>query len=198
MALAEDSSEYQVLPAPRSVQNYAEPHPQARLSRPNIHAALRWRPSWLNYWQAFFMAFVVVVGSLIGTVAAASAVKEAGVSLGVIPLGGIVLAGLIVLGAVIDRWRRYYELKPDGHLIQRYGIIAKSTDEVRVQDIRLLRVKQGIIQRLFRLGDIEVATAGHSDVEIHMRGIIGPEVVKEAIRALQAAITTDTRVFSTE
>ncbi|MCA8938158.1 MAG: PH domain-containing protein, partial [Planctomycetes bacterium] len=43
--------------------------------------------------------------------------------------------------------------------------------------------------RIFGLGDVEIATAGHSEVEIHMRGIRDPEGVKEAIRKLQGILT---------
>lgn len=149
---------------------------------------LVWRPSWLNYWKAFFVAIVLVVGTLVLMGFVSAPLEKVGVPGWVVPLAGFVLA-LFPLGrAVIDRWRWKYLVKPDGHVAVRKGIIARDTTEIRVHDIRLLGVEQGIIQRIFGLGDVEIATAGHSEVEIHMRGIRDPESVKEEIRKLQAAL----------
>ncbi len=146
---------------------------------------LVWRPSWLNYWKAFFVAFVLIAGSLVAMPFVSEYLPD-GIPGWVLPLVGLALA-LVVLGrAALDHFRWKYVVKPDGHVAVRYGIIAKETDEIRVHDIRLLGVNQGIIQRLFGLGNVEIATAGHSEVEIFMKGIRDPEEVKEAIRKLQA------------
>lgn len=149
---------------------------------------LMWRPSWLNYWKAIFVSVAFIVGGLVAMPFISSAMEEIGVTAWVVPLGGFVLAAFVMGRAGIDRFRRAYIVKPDGHVCERFGIIAKETDEVRVQDIRLLGVDQGIVQRIFGLGDVEIATAGHGEVEIHMRGIRDPEEVKEAIRKLQATL----------
>lgn len=151
-------------------------------------AELVWRPSWLNYWKAFVVAFVLIVGTLAAMGFVSEPLEKIGVPAWVLPLLGFVLA-LFPLGrAFIDRLRWKYIVKPDGHVAVREGIIARDTNEIRVQDIRLLGVEQGIIQRIFGLGDVEIATAGHSEVEIHMKGIRNPEEVKEEIRKLQAAL----------
>jgi len=151
-------------------------------------AELVWRPSWLNYWKAFTAAFVLIVGALVLMGFMSDGLEKIGVPGWVLPLAGFVLA-LFPLGrAVIDRMRWKYVVRSDGHVAVRYGIIAKETDEIRVQDIRLLAVDQGIMQRIFGLGNVEIATAGHSEVEVRMKGIRHPESVKEEIRKLQAAL----------
>jgi len=148
---------------------------------------LVWRPSWLNYWKAFAAAFILVAGAGAAMHFVGDALEEY-VTPWVLPLIGLAL-GLLVLGrAAVDRLRRKYLVKPDGHVAVRYGIIAKETDEIRVQDIRLLGVNQSLVQRIFGLGDVEIATAGHGDVEILMQGIPDPEAVKEAVRKLQASL----------
>lgn len=149
---------------------------------------LVWRPSWLNYWKAFFVAFVLIAGTLIAMPFAAEYTQKIGVPGWVLPLIGLALAVVVLGRAAIDRFRWRYVVKPDGHVAVRFGIIAKETDEIRVHDIRLLAVDQGIIQRLFGLGNVEIATAGHGEVEIRMKGIRDPEEVKEAIRNLQAEL----------
>ncbi|MCA8946671.1 MAG: PH domain-containing protein [Planctomycetes bacterium] len=150
---------------------------------------LVWRPSWLNYWKAFLFALVLIVGTWVAMPFISDLLAKAGVTPYVLPLAGFVLALLPLMRAVIHRFRWKYLVKPDGHVAVRHGIIAKDTNEIRVQDIRLLRVEQTIMHRIFGLGDVEIATAGHSEVEIHMRGIRDPEGVKEAIRKLQGILT---------
>ena len=148
---------------------------------------LVWRPSWLNYWKSFVVAIVLVVGTLVLMNFLSGSLEKMGVPGWILPVAGFALALFPIGRAAIDRLRWKYLVKPDGHVAVRKGIIARDTTEIRVHDIRLLGVEQGIIQRIFGLGDVEIATAGHSEVEIHMRGIRNPEEVKEEIRKLQAA-----------
>lgn len=148
---------------------------------------LVWRPSWLNYWKAFLVSVLLIVGAFVAMAFAGDVIGDY-VTPWILPLAGLVIA-LFVLGrAALDRFRWRYIVKPDGHVAVRHGIIAKDTDEIRVQDIRLLGVNQGIVQRIFGLGNVEIATAGHGDVEIFMKGIRDPEEVKEAVRKLQATL----------
>ena len=153
---------------------------------------LVWRPSWLNYWKALLVALFAIIGSLVLMPYVSAPLEKMGITGWLVPLLGFLLA-LFPLGrAVLHRMTWKYIVKSDGHVAVRKGIISKETDEIRVQDIRLLGVDQTIMQRIFGLGDVEVATAGHSEVEIHMRGIRNPEEVKEEIRKLQAALDVTT------
>lgn len=149
-----------------------------------------WRPSWLNYWKSFALAAALVTLGFVVMSLTASAFDELTWPWWVFPAIGAFLALLVMGNAALDRFRWRYMVKSDGHVAVRRGIIARDTSEVRVQDIRLLGVEQGIVQRIFGLGDIEIATAGHSEIEIHMRGIRHPEAVKEEIRKLQAELKT--------
>ncbi len=63
----------------------------------------------------------------------------------------------------------------------RKGILSKHTNEVYHTDIRNVQVSQGIFQRMFGVGTIGIATAGHGDIEIVVKGIPTPERVKSLI-----------------
>lgn len=63
----------------------------------------------------------------------------------------------------------------------RKGILSKHTNEVYHNDIRNVQVSQGIFQRMFGVGTIGIATAGHGEIEIVIQGIPAPEKVKGLI-----------------
>lgn len=65
------------------------------------------------------------------------------------------------------------------------GIVSKYTNEVRLVDIRNVKVSQNVMQRLFNVGRLDVSTAGTSGVEISVRGIANPQHVADIIRAQQ-------------
>ena len=63
--------------------------------------------------------------------------------------------------------------------------MSKSTNEVRHKDIRNLQVSQSIFQRLFGVGTLEIASAGHGGVEIKISGIPKPQELADIIRRAQ-------------
>ncbi|QEG35127.1 PH domain-containing protein [Bythopirellula goksoeyrii] len=65
--------------------------------------------------------------------------------------------------------------------ILRHGILSKRTREVRHSDVRLLQIDQSMIQRLLSVGSLSIASAGHGEVEIMVKGIKNPEHVKETV-----------------
>lgn len=70
----------------------------------------------------------------------------------------------------------------DKRTILRKGILSKYTNEVFHVSVRNIEINQGIIQRIFNVGDIVVASSsGQADLEIAVRGIPEPETVKQLI-----------------
>lgn len=68
-------------------------------------------------------------------------------------------------------------------VILRHGILSKNLNEVRHEHIRNVQLRQGLLQRLYGVGWIGIATAGHAGVEIEVAGIPNPELVKSLIDA---------------
>jgi len=65
---------------------------------------------------------------------------------------------------------------------QCMGIVARKTSEIDLADVRNVQVKQGIFQRLFGVGNVQISTAGQSGFEVEFRGIVNPNRVAEIVR----------------
>jgi hypothetical protein len=70
-------------------------------------------------------------------------------------------------------------------LILSRGIIAKRVHEVLHRDIKTIQVEQKVLQRLLFTGDLAVGSAGHSGLEIFVKGLPNPTRVTELIRQYQ-------------
>jgi uncharacterized membrane protein YdbT with pleckstrin-like domain len=69
--------------------------------------------------------------------------------------------------------------------ILRRGFLSIKTSEVRHADVRLLEVRQNILQRMFDVGSVAVATSAHGGIEIQASGLYQPLVIKEKIEKLR-------------
>lgn len=61
------------------------------------------------------------------------------------------------------------------------GIIARDVSEVLNLNVRNVKIKQSILQRVFDVGTIGISSAGQSEIEIIARGIRAPMYVKSII-----------------
>ena len=73
----------------------------------------------------------------------------------------------------------------DQRIIVRRGLLSKATNEVRHKDIRNIQVYQSVLQRLFGVGSIGIASAGHSGIEISVCGLRDPQRIADLVRAGQ-------------
>lgn len=69
----------------------------------------------------------------------------------------------------------------DEKTILRTGILSKHENEVYHSDVRNVQVKQNLFQRLFGVGSLGIASAGHGGMEIEASGIPAPGKVKDLI-----------------
>ena len=67
----------------------------------------------------------------------------------------------------------------------RHGIFSKSTTEVQHDDVRNLQVRQNVIQRLLKIGDIAISSSGQDDLEIFAEGIPHPNEIADLVRKMQ-------------
>ncbi len=61
------------------------------------------------------------------------------------------------------------------------GVLSKNFTELFIKDIRTINIKQGIVQRIFRIGDVMIATAGTSGYEHFAYGLPGPRRIRDLI-----------------
>jgi membrane protein YdbS with pleckstrin-like domain len=95
-----------------------------------------------------------------------------------IPFG---LGWLLIVYALLDRATRVYTLT-SRRVTSRVGIISRTVHEVAITDIRNLNVKQGIVERLFGLGTVQIGSAGTAGIEVEFRGVSEPMRVRDLIR----------------
>lgn len=76
------------------------------------------------------------------------------------------------------------QVTTDRCIFQR-GLIARTTSEVRHDDVRNLQIDQSLLQRILGVGTLAISSSGQDDFEIRAKGIPKPESVVETIRNYQ-------------
>jgi membrane protein YdbS with pleckstrin-like domain len=102
------------------------------------------------------------------------------------PIGAFIPLALIVvfIGLISTTLRRLsdlYTITKD-FVTWRNGIISKNVIEIQIKDIRNINIKQGPMQRILKIGHIQIATAGTSGYEVIIKGINNPYHIKSLIK----------------
>jgi len=151
----------------------SEPKPKSEAKKSTVlteNELWRGNPSFLYYLGKFiFGGIVLLVSFCFLPVFGARALL--GSIFGLIP----------ILFAILDRNTKTFTLTTK-RVATRAGIISRHTHEVSIKDVRNLNVKQGIIERLFSLGTIEIGSAGTAGIEIKFAGIKNPTTIRDKIR----------------
>lgn len=90
------------------------------------------------------------------------------------------MGGFFLLYGVLARESRVYSIT-SRRVKAKWGIFSKRTSEVLLSDIRNITLDMGIIERLFGLGTIGVASAGHAGIEVMIEGVPQAESVKKLL-----------------
>ena len=69
----------------------------------------------------------------------------------------------------------------DRRVTLRRGLLSKDTNDVLIADIRNVKVRQNLLQRIFGVGTVAVSTSGQSDMEIEVHGVPAPDRIKAII-----------------
>ncbi len=75
--------------------------------------------------------------------------------------------------------------------VLRRGLLAKHTNEVLHTSVRNIHINQSIINRIFGVGQISIASAGSAEIEIIVRGMPSPAKVRKLINDNRRVYTTD-------
>lgn len=98
--------------------------------------------------------------------------------------GGLLLASLFLVLVTFARYRRLYTVT-DHRIIMKIGIIANNTNEMEINHIRGINVRQNPLERVLGIGTLEFVSAADGSVEVIFSGIRNPVNVKEKIRKLK-------------
>jgi len=107
---------------------------------------------------------------------------------GLVVLIAIVGVSITVLTGFIKRVATSYTIT-NRRLHIKKGIVSRTIQETRLERVQNVNVTQGVIQRVFQIGDVDFDTAAGDDYNFIFSGVAEPqdvvEKVDEATRSLQ-------------
>ncbi len=98
-------------------------------------------------------------------------------------IGGFAVSSLTIIGLLIARGTRVYTVTPR-RVEFIWGLIAKSSNEVRIEDIRIINVRKRGLAGLIGIGTIEFSSAGDS-IDVMFTDIWKAQRIKALVRELQ-------------
>ncbi|MEM7012980.1 MAG: PH domain-containing protein, partial [Verrucomicrobiota bacterium] len=139
----------------------------------HVQVVYRGYPSIMNYPRSIgISAIVTAVGIIMWETS------------GFILFGGLCLAMLTYIRVAYERATRVYLVTPE-RIETVFGFVTKSSNEVRVRDIRAINVRTQGLKGWLGVGDVEFASAGGQEVEVLFRGVWKPHRLKQLVRAVQ-------------
>ena len=129
-------------------------------------------------WWTFFGSFAAAAALFAMALAAMASREQAGRQIAMVLF---VLALLIALAAVISQRSTSWSITSE-RLIERRGLLSQMRREVELVDIRSVEVTRTLLQRLFGIGSVVVASAASADSLIRMHNIANPDAIAETIR----------------
>jgi uncharacterized membrane protein YdbT with pleckstrin-like domain len=139
-------------------------------------------------WRAVLVFYVSGVALVAVAAAIAALVSGAGLAIGV---GAVALALVILVGLIKRKATRYVITSERLHI--RHGILAKRTQETRVQRVQNVNTEQSLFERIMQVGTVDFDTAGTDDSEFKFVGVGNPADVVRAVDRAQRAAASGTR-----
>lgn len=133
----------------------------------------RRHPSWFAYWKPLLLFVLLGIASGL-----AFQFGERFLAIG----AGLALA--TILATALARFSKEY-LVTEERVEVVWGIIGRSSKEVRIRDIRSIDVEESGFTGLIGIGTVDFSSAANSGVEVQFRDIRKAHRVKELVRALQ-------------
>lgn len=116
--------------------------------------------------HSWLLALLLTVVMPIGGLAVGASPTEWTVIVGILVIVWIGLALILF----IQKLNVHYELT-DQRLIHRTGILLRRTNRIELIDIDDISHEQGLIERMFDVGTIEITSSDRSHPSIHLPGI---------------------------
>lgn len=136
----------------------------------------RSHPAWLGAGKALFLVVLLAITT--------------GMLMKIQPeyalITGASAGGLLLIVAVARATRVYLVTEERVEVV--WGILGRSSKEVRVCDIRSIDVYEKGLKGLLGLGTVDFSSAANSGIEVQFRDIRGAHEVKELVRQLQRGV----------
>ncbi|MBI5288248.1 MAG: PH domain-containing protein, partial [Chloroflexi bacterium] len=93
------------------------------------------------------------------------------------------VGGLFVLGRMVARILGHrYRLTTQRLFIEK-GILSQTIDQTELIRVDDVRVHKSVLDRVFGLGTVEIASSDATNPSVRIVGVAGPEAVAEHVRA---------------
>ena len=97
----------------------------------------------------------------------------------------LVVAIGLMLWIQLDRSRRKYAVT-NKRVSAEYGIVNKSSNEVRIQDVRSINLRKSGLSGLLGIGTVEFSSAATDDADVIFWNTPDAEKVRDLVRSLQS------------
>ena len=125
----------------------------------------------------------MIVGIVLGLIASTAV----GAIVAVVGILAVVVVGFL------KRMATHYVVTTQRLRIRR-GILAKTTQQTRIDRVQNVNTEQRVLDRILRVGTVDFDTAGTDDSDFTFRGIASPDEVVSAVdRAQRVAAEADAR-----
>lgn len=145
---------------------------------PGEQIIFRGRPSWRSTLQFYLGGLVLAAGA--GVIAGLVDSTGLGIAIGI----GVFV--LVLLVGYLRRLSTHYVVSTERLHIRR-GLIARHTQETRLERVQNVNTEQSVFQRMLQIGTVDFDTAGTTDSDFSFVGVAQPERVVQAVDRAQRA-----------
>ena len=146
------------------------------------HAVFEGHPSW-RATLAFYIKGVLGAVLLLAAYAGIASLVGDVPDTTTLVIAGIVLLVLVIVGGYVWRMATTYTITNRRLHIKR-GIVARRTQEARLERVQNHNTQQSVLERLLRVGTVDFDTAGTDEHGFKFEGVADPlEVVQSVDRA---------------
>jgi uncharacterized membrane protein YdbT with pleckstrin-like domain len=146
------------------------------------HVVFEGHPSW-RATLAFYIKGLLGAILLLAALAGITSLFGDGISTSLLVLIGIVEVVLVIVGGYVWRMATTYTITNRRLHIKR-GVVARKTQEARLERVQNVNTEQSVIERLLRVGTVDFDTAGNDSDGFRFEGVAEPlQVVQSVDRA---------------
>ena len=147
------------------------------------HVLFEGHPSWRST-LGYYLKGLLVVAAAAAVAALASLIAEDDVQAGWIVTAALVTFALVLVAGYLKRIATTYTITNRRLHIKR-GIVARATQEARLERVQNVNTEQSALQRVLQVGTVDFDTAGGDDHDFKFAGVADPSEVVQAVDRAQ-------------
>jgi uncharacterized membrane protein YdbT with pleckstrin-like domain len=157
------------------------------------HTVFQGHPSWRST-IAFYLKGLLGVIVAAALAAGISHIVEDSVQGGWVAATAVVLFIAVLVVGYVKRIATTYTITNRRLHIKR-GIVARRTQEARLERVQNVNTEQSVLERMLRVGTVDFDTAGTEDHDFQFEGVAAPLQVVEAVDRAQREQASEQRGF---